>query len=104
MVVVLKLKAAGLKTPLAARIANLAEGIRGLSRNLVWDWPFSPFDGAFDTKHRWYIEVGDLQVIRFVTNANPSKEGLHEMPWIDLKTRRQASGASPIVCLRVDLS
>src|SRR4051794_24972461 len=41
--VVLKLKAAGVKTPLAAQVAGFAERVRGLTRNLGWDWRFSPF-------------------------------------------------------------
>jgi hypothetical protein len=71
---------------------------------LGWDWRFSPFHGAFDTEHSWFIEVGDQTYIRFVTDANPSKQGLDEMPWVDMSTRQKARGVSPIVSVRVDLS
>jgi hypothetical protein len=69
---VLKMKACGVRTERAARIAAFAERIKDLTRNLVWDWTFSPFQGAFDTKHLWIIEVGDMRFIRFLTDANPS--------------------------------
>jgi hypothetical protein len=102
--IILKLKACGMHAPMAAKIADFAERIRGLTRNLVWDWQFSPFDGALDTEHRWYIEVGDMRFVRFVTDANPSKVGLHEMDWVDIATRKDAKDATPIVCVRVDIS
>jgi hypothetical protein len=102
--VVLKLKGAGIKTPLAARIGAFVENIRSVTRNLGWDWTFAPFDGAFDTDHQWYMEVADTRFIRFVTDANPSKAGLGELPWIDMETRQHAPDRLPIVCIRVDVS
>jgi hypothetical protein len=102
--IVLKFKAAGIKTPLAVRVAAFAESIRGMSKNLVWDWKFSPFDGALDTDHRWNVEVGDQRYIRFVTDANPTEPGLHEMTWVEMGTGQEATGVRPIVCVCLDLS
>lgn len=103
--IVLKLKACGVRTEMAARIAGFAERIKGMTKNLVWDWSFSPFDGAFRTEYQWYIEVGDMRFIRFVTDAQPSQEGvLCPTAWVDMDSRHLALDAAPIVCLRVDLS
>src|SRR5262249_37301211 len=65
--IVLRLKACGLTTRAAARVAARAERVRGMTRNLGWDWPFAPFDGALETDRRWYLEVGDVRLVRFVT-------------------------------------
>jgi hypothetical protein len=102
--IVLKLKASGVNARMAAQVAAFAEGIRGLTCNLVWDWRFSPFDGAFDTDHRWFVEVGDMKFIRFVTDAYPSCSGLHETEWVEMDGRRPAKDAVPFVCIRVNIS
>jgi hypothetical protein len=102
--IVLKLKACGVRTGKAARIAAFADGVKGPARTLGWDWPFSPFDGAFQTEHRWLIEVGDMRFVRFLTDANPSREGLDPLPWVELDSRRPAPQAAPIVSLQIDLS
>jgi hypothetical protein len=102
--IVLKLKACGVRTEKAAGIAAFAERVKGLTRNACWDWPFSPFDGAFDTSHQWLLEVGEMRFFRFVTDANPSHVGLHYTPWVDMDSRQLAADVSPIVRLQVDLS
>jgi hypothetical protein len=104
LAVVLRLKVAGVKTPMAVRIAAFAERIRGMTRNLGWDWEFSPFDGALRTTKRWILEAGDMRYVRFLTDANPSKQGLDEMTWVDMKSRKPVPQAAPVVCTRVDLS
>lgn len=74
---VLRLKLAGVKTPLAARIADFAQvSVKWISRNLSWDPSFSPFEGKLVTEHQWFVEVADLKYIRIATDSNPSKEGL----------------------------
>jgi hypothetical protein len=102
--IVLKLKAAGLKTPLAVQVAAFAEEIRGRTNNLGWEGKYSPFDDALDTQQRWYIEVGDQTYLRFVTDTSPNQEGLDQLPWVEMSTRRPAEGVQPIVCVRIDLS
>lgn len=104
LAVVLKLKAAGVHTPLAGQIAEWSSRLRGVAMNLGWDHRFSPFDGSYHTDHQWFIEVGDGQFVRFVTDANPSRDGLDRSPWINMETRREAKGASPVVMILVDLS
>jgi len=102
--VVLKLKACGVRTSQAAEIAGFAEQVKGMSRNLNWDWKFSPFDGAFDTSHRWLLEVGEMKWMRFVTDANPSKRGLAATDWVTMGTRQVAKQAAPTIILQIDLS
>ena len=105
---VLKLKAGGIKTPLAAKIADYAQlALRGVTQNLVWDWQFHPMAGQFDTDHQYYVDVADLQWIRFVTDASPSGGGrLEEFDWVDLLTRRLRDDQDlvPCVILRLNLT
>jgi hypothetical protein len=102
--IVLKMKACGVRSELAAQIAAFAERVRGLTRHLNWEGSFSPFEDAFDAKFQWFIEIGDMQLVRFVTDACPSKVGLYATAWTSMKTRRLVEDASPIVSLRLDLS
>lgn len=105
---VLKLKAAGIKTPLAAKIADYAQlSLRGVTQNLGWDWRFHPMMGRFDTDHQYYVDVADLRWIRFVTDANPSGGGrLQELDWVNLFDRelRDDQGFVPCAILRLDLT
>lgn len=103
--IVLKLKAVGLRTKAATDIAEWATRVKGMTKNLVWDHGFSPFDGALESEHRWYLDVGDLRYVRFATDANPSKHDIvHEETWVDGKSRRLAPTAAPVVWIRVDLT
>lgn len=104
---VLKLKAVGIKVQLAATIADYAvHSLRGITQNLNWDWRFLPESGRFDTDHQYYVDVGDLKYVRFVTNANPSMGGkLEEFPWKTINRKRTASeDARPCVTIRLDLT
>lgn len=104
LAVVLKLKAAGFHTPLAGLVSEFAARIEGLSVNLAWDPGFAPLRGKFETKHRWYLDVGDGRFVRHVTDASPRKGGaLEEIEWVDLRTRRLATSAEPVVVVRIDL-
>jgi hypothetical protein len=98
--VVLRLKTAGVKVPTAARIAACAEGVRGPGRGEQ----VSPFEGAFRTGRRWYLDVGDTRFIRLVTEARSLGQGIRETPWVDMHSRRPIEGASPVVYIRVDVS
>lgn len=102
--IVLKLKASGVQTAMAAKITAFACRIQDYSCNAGWDWRFAPFSGAFATEHQWYVEVGDMQFVRFVTDAYPSQPGLYQTPWVHMDSRREARQAQPIVCIRVDVS
>jgi len=104
LAVVLKLKAVGITTPLASQIATWSRAIQGTACNLGWDHRFAPFAGQLTTEHRWFVEVGDARYARVVTDANPSHPGLFEMPWADMKTRKAAPTACPVVILRVDIA
>ena len=78
---VLKLKAIGIQTPLAAKLANDAEeSLRAVTHNLGWDWRLRPLAGWFDTEHQYYVEIGDLKPIRLVTGANASRLELEDFP------------------------
>ncbi len=104
---VLKLKAVGIKTPLAATIADYAaKSLRGVTQNLNWDWTFFPGAGRFDTEHQYYVDVGDLDYVRFVTDANPSLGGkLDEFPWSPVEGRSKVpENTRPCVIIRLDLT
>ena len=102
---VLKLKEAGVKAPLAAQLADFArEAVRTVSRHLGWDPSFAPFEGNLTTEHQWFLDIGDRKHVRVVTDACPSGEGLHAFDWVALGRRRAAEGVAPVVAIRVDLA
>ena len=102
----LKLKQCGVKTALAASIADYAnEALRGVTQNLNWDWRFLPAKGWFDTEHVYFVDVGDLRYVRLVTDACPSRDGLYEFDWQPVKGRREPiKDAQPFGILRLDLT
>src|SRR4051812_7541976 len=103
--IVLKLKQSAVKAPLAAQIADFAkEAVRAVTQNLNWERTFSPFDGELETKHRWFVDLGDLTFIRLVTDAHPGRDGLHELPWRHVARRAAAPAAEPAVLIRVDIA
>ena len=104
---VLKLKEIGIKTPLAARIADYAaESLQTVTKNLGWDWEFCPWKGQFDTDHEYFVEVGDLKYIRFVTDACPSRPGrLYEFDWHNVKgPSRPVKNIAPCAVIRLRLT
>jgi len=106
LAIVLKLKASGVKTPLAGQIADFArEGVRGIAGNLSWDHRFSPFLGRFETDHQWFVDIGDLAYVRMATTAEPSYGGrLREFPWSEIGQRKADDTAAPVVIIRLDLT
>lgn len=107
LALVLKLKGIGIKTPLAAKIADYAHGaLRTVTQNLMWDWQFLPSRGRFDTDHQYCVEVGDLQAIRFLTNASPTRGARFEtFDWQDVKHPGQTmANVNPCVIIRLDLT
>jgi hypothetical protein len=102
--IVLKLKQSGIKTPLAAKIADFAgRAVKGVSMNAAWDSGFSPFDGRLETKFRWFIDVGDLAYARVVTDSKPAHLGLYEFPWSYVDRGATADGFEPTITIRVDI-
>src|SRR5580765_7297437 len=61
LAIVLKLKAAGINTPLAGKIAEWSRHVQSKSVNLGWDRSFAPFAGKLLTQHQWFIDVGDAR-------------------------------------------
>ena len=105
MSIVLRLKAAGIKTPLAGEIAKWSERARGYAVNLNWDRDFSPFDGRLRTEHSWVLEVGDARFVRILTDAYPSADGLTDVTkWVCMTTKKIDACANPIVVVAVNLS
>lgn len=105
LAIVLKCKAAGIKPKLATEIANWSRRVSGYAQNLGWDWQFSPFLDNFVTDRQWYLDVGDARFARIVTDANPSRKGLHdESGWVEMKTGKLRKDAEPTVVVRIDLS
>ncbi len=101
-----KLKQSGLKTPLAAKIADYADGaIRTATQDLGWDWQFLPRAGRFDTDHKYFIEVADLTYIRLVTDACPSQTTLYHFDWQKItKSRGPVKDVQPYVLITLDLT
>lgn len=104
LAVVLKLKAAGITTTVAGRISEWSRHVQGISCNRGWDPRFAPFAGKLQTDRQWFLEVGDAQYARIVTDANPSKTGLDHAPWVDMLVRRERPDARPAVIFRVDIA
>ena len=107
LAMVLKLKAIGIKVPLAATIATYAErSLRSVTQNLSWDWQFLPMGGRFNTGHQYFVDVGDLKYIRFVTDSNPSGGGrLEEFPWESAdRPNRSLENVRPCAIVRLDLT
>ncbi len=103
---VLMLKESGLKTPLAARIADYAEGsVRTAAQNLGWDWQFLPREGRFDTEHQYWVEVADVKYIRLVTDSCPSQIEPYKFDWHKItKLGVPVKDVRPCVLLRLDLT
>jgi len=103
---VLKLKESGLKTPLAVQVANYADGaVRTAAQNLGWDYPFFPMGGRFETEHQYFVEVGDFQYIRLVTDACPSQDVSYVFDWHHInKPGVPVKGVRPCVMLRLDVA
>ena len=106
LAIVLKLKHTGLKTPLAARVADFAaRAVRATTQNLSWDRTFLPMTGWFESDHQYFVDVGDLTFIRLVTDAYPSREGLYAFPWSPVEGRRKPDKIwTPFVILRLDIT
>lgn len=105
LAIVLKLKQSGLRTPLAAAIADFAKtAVHGIARGLMWEHGFQPFQGHMKTDNQWYLDVGELKYIRVATTANPSVDGLDVMPWSVIGKSQTVRGVDPIVVIRVDLA
>jgi hypothetical protein len=106
LAVVLLAKSNGVRVPAAKQIAEFAEHVvQGAANSLNWDHGFAPFRGKFETKAKWFIEIGDMKYIRIVTTAYPSKpDETYELPWHLVGKRAEAGPVKPIVFLKIDLS
>lgn len=103
LAIVLKLRAVGVSTAVAKDIAEWSPHVQGLAVNLGWDWNFAPFAGKLHSEQEWYLDVGDMNYARIVTNAHPSKDGYEITPWVDMTNRRKDKNARPAIIFRVDM-
>jgi hypothetical protein len=105
MALLLTLKENGLRAPLAAEIAeHLRLNVRSIASNLMWDPDFDPFVGKFETKYQWCADVAQLEFVRLVTTANPSRRGhLCELPWHEIRARTMPN-IQPVIFIRIDLA
>jgi hypothetical protein len=102
---VLRLKASGVNTPMAAKIADFAmDAVQTASRRSKWEQGFSPLQGELETNYQWIVEIGDLRYIRLVTDASPSRKGQVAFNWFPLGQRQADKRARPVVVIRVDLT
>ncbi len=102
--VVLKLKACGVRTRLAAQVAAFAGCPGSRARGPGGGGQPPPCAGAPEAGRRWLVEVGDMRFIRFVADAGPGAGSVSPTPWLDMASSRAAEGAAPVVSIRVDLS
>ena len=106
LAVVLKLKQAGVAAPLASDITNYVKRhLRGITRNLNWDFQFSPFDGDLTSSFWWCVEIGDNEFIHLLTDGNPSRKGVvYEFPWYRIGGNKEVLDPRPAACVRIDLT
>ena len=103
---VLKLKASGINTPLAAKITDYAaRSIQTVTQNLGWESPFLPTHGRLETENGYKVEIADLTFIRFGTDAGLSTEGYEWFDWhLIEKPGTPVGNIHPYVLLSVDLT
>lgn len=109
---VLRLKATGIKTRLAAQIADYAaRSVQTVTQHLGWDNSFLPSQGRLTTDHCYLVEIADLKFIRFGSDARPSSGG--KLEWFDWhavpKPKKPQPGAKevnvrPYVTIRLDVA
>lgn len=106
LAIVLKVKAAGLQTSLAAKIADYADhSLRAMAQGRGWDWRFSPRGGHFATAHQYIAEVADLEYCRLVSDSRPGHKGWHALPWHRLRQPGvPVKEVRPCVTLQIDLT
>jgi hypothetical protein len=106
LAILLKLKQSGLKTALAAEVANFAnQAIRAATNNLNWDPRFSPATGGFDRQHQYYLAIGDfdyLQLVPMLITAKTASMNAAGGP--SRGERRRLSRSGRLSFLRVDLA
>lgn len=114
--IVLKLKQVGLRTPLAAMVAERAvEGMTMVAQLCGWDYGLFPFEGRFHTKYNYFMDIGDLTCMRFVTDARPSRRDTRraaswarDRKYFDWQpvdgSRYPVKDFKPFVTMRVDLA
>jgi hypothetical protein len=86
LAMVVRVKSSGIKTPLAAQIADCAlESWPNTPQAYRWDWGNSPSWDQIDTKHQYYVEIADSKYLRLVSSPSSSHESPIESPWYPLK-------------------
>lgn len=101
---VLKLKEAGMKTPLAATMASLTAGIMGKIDLHKHDPAFEPFRGRLQAKVNWYAELGDLRLIRLRAEREKPPHVVFDGAWFPIDGKQSKAKPSPVVRIQVDLS
>ncbi|PQO36386.1 hypothetical protein DTL21_10845 [Bremerella cremea] len=113
--IVLKLKQVGIRTPLAAMVAERAvEGMTIFAQLYGWDYGLFPFKGRLDADQNYFMDIGDLTCIRFVFDVFPTGRVSRDFR-IRMRARRYlgwqpvdgsrcpVQDFEPFVTLRVDL-
>jgi hypothetical protein len=112
LALVVLVKRSGVKTPMAAQIADCAvESLRNATQAVGWDPGFSLSSGRLATEYQYDVEIADAKYMRLVTNARPSSNReVIASPWFPLRRlkERWKSGQphtttfTPTVVLRVN--
>ncbi len=101
---VLKLKEAGVKTPLAATMASLTAGIFGKVNLRKYDPDFEPFRGRLHAHLNWYAELGDLRFIRLRAERGKPWKVVFDGAWFPIDGKKAKEKPTPVVRIQVDLS
>jgi hypothetical protein len=104
---VLRLKATGIKTRLAAQIADYAaQSVQTVTQSLGWESSFLPSQGRLKTDHRYLVEIADLTFVRFGSDASPSSGG--KLEWFDwhgvTKPGIKVANVRPYVTIRLHVA
>ena len=102
---VLKLKEAGLKTPLATQIADYVYHSKWIQDQWpVWHLQYFLTDLCYDADKQCFVEVADSKYIRLATNDRLNTYGLPCFAWQQIEKRGvPIENVRPFVLLRLDL-
>ena len=105
LAMVLKLKSAGIRTPLAAEIANHADRRLCDLFGERWDWSLLKGSERLNSDDRRYVDVGDHRLMRFIPlDLLPGPPPRLENGWYPIGRGQHNDLPHPWVIIRLDVS
>lgn len=102
---VLRLKSAGVHTPVAAEVVRCVDRMdwRSLARD--WDWSRFPLQGGSSSEGTWMLEVGDHAIVRICTDAVRSRlRQWDATDWVCMRSGRIEKDATPLIIIQINVS